>query len=215
MTTIFFLRHAESLANELGVLAGRTPGVRLSERGLKQAKGLVKQLSNYRFDVVISSPLERCIQTIEPFRKKADISTVEMEAFQEMDYGNWSGKNLKKLAQKKEWKIIQNTPETFTFPKGESFRNAAKRINNALISIERDFKDQNILIVSHGDIIKIAITLLLGLQLKNFQKITIDPASLTAFNIDAQKLLFLNLKSKGRWNVNLSQRFQLGGGTDR
>ena len=90
MTTIFFLRHAESLANELGVLAGRTPGISLSERGSKQAKGLVKELSKYEFDVVISSPLDRCIQTIDPFRQKADITIVEMEDFQEMDYGNWS-----------------------------------------------------------------------------------------------------------------------------
>ena len=215
MTTIFFLRHAESLANELGVLAGRTPGISLSERGSKQAKGLVRELSKYEFDVVISSPLDRCIQTIDPFREKADITIVEMEDFQEMDYGNWSGKELKALAQKKEWKIIQNNPQTFTFAKGESFRNAAKRVKNALVSIEKHFKGQNVLIVSHGDIIKIAITLLLGLQLKHFQKITIDPASLTAFNIEAQKLLFLNRKSKKRWNGNLNQRFQLGGGTDR
>lgn len=215
MTTIFFLRHAESLANELGVLAGRTPGIRLSERGSKQAKGLVKQLSNYKFDVIISSPLERCIQTIEPFRKKANITILEMEDFLEMDYGNWSGKELKALAQKKEWQIIQNYPERFTFAKGESFKNAAKRVKNALDSIEKQFKDQNVLIVSHGDIIKIAITVLLGLQLKHFQKITIDPASLTAFNIEAQKLLFLNQKCKKRWNGSLNQRFQLGGGTDR
>jgi len=215
VTTIFFLRHAESLANELGVLAGRTPGIGLSKRGSKQAKGLVKKLSHYKFDVAISSPLERCIRTIEPYRKKTEIVFVEMKDFQEMDYGNWSGKELKKLAQKKEWKIIQNNPEAFTFPKGESFKNAAKRVKNALVSIENDFKNQSVLIVSHGDIIKIAITLLLGMQLKHFQKITIDPASLTAFNIDAEKLLFLNQKSKGRWNVNLSQRFQLGGGTDR
>lgn len=214
MTTIFFLRHAESRANELGVLAGRTPGIRLSERGLRQSKGLVKHLSIYKFDVVISSPLERCMQTIEPFCKKADITIVEMEDFQEMDYGNWSGKELKILSQKTEWKKIQNSPETFAFAKGESFRSAAKRVKNALVSIEKDFKDQNVLIVSHGDIIKIAITVLLGLQLKQFQKLTIDPASLTAFNVDAQKLLFLNQKSR-KLKMNLSHKFQLGGGTDR
>ncbi len=216
MTTIFFLRHAESLANETGVLAGRTPGISLSKRGSKQAKALVKYLSSFKFDVIVSSPLERCLQTIEPYLKKHQITLIEMNEFQEMDYGSWSGKELKKLSKKKDWQVIQERPETFTFPNGESFNEAATRVRVGLKKIEKENSNQSILVVSHGDIIKMATTVSLGLPLKNFQKLTIEPASLTSINLLGQKLLFLNQKAGRRPRTrNMIQGFLLGGDSDK
>jgi probable phosphoglycerate mutase len=204
------------MANETGVLAGRTPGISLSKRGSKQAKTLVKYLSSFKFDVIVSSPLERCLQTIEPYLKKHQLTLREMNEFQEMDYGSWSGKELKKLSKKKDWQVIQERPETFTFPNGESFNEAATRVRVGLKKIEKENSNQSILVVSHGDIIKMATTVSLGLPLKNFQKLTIEPASLTSINLVGQKLLFLNQKAGRRPRTrNMIQGFLLGGDSDK
>lgn len=216
MTTVFFLRHAESTANEKGVLAGRTPGVELSDRGAKQAKKLTSYLSDFDFDVIISSPLERCLQTVAPYLDKTSKELHELSEFQEMDYGSWSGRELNVLAKKREWQIIQKTPEEFGFPRGESFKAAARRVRKGLSAIQRDYPDKRILIVSHGDIIKIAVTVSLALPLKNFQKLIIDPGSLTSINLSQGKLLFLNQKANLKSKVSqLGNRLMLGGGTDR
>jgi probable phosphoglycerate mutase len=132
-----------------------------------------------------------------------------------MDYGTWSGKELKKLSKKSEWKSVQSNPEKFRFPKGESFKEASRRVSAALERIEEQNPKKRILVATHGDIIKLAVTLTLGLPINKFQKLIVDPASISTVDLEHKKVIALNQKARKQWSFDLSVRSLIGGGTDR
>lgn len=219
MTTFIFLRHATSSANESGLLAGRTPGVLLSKKGEKQAEGLIPHLNSLKIDKVLVSPQERCLQTIKPWLRHVRKRAIVEVAFQEMNYGSWSGAKLKELSKSKEWRQIQKSPSTFTFPNGESFLAAQRRVQNRLNLLSKKYPKSCILIVSHGDIIKLAIASTLNMDLDDFQKLVVDPASITTavWHGKQKSLISLNLGERGgapqKKIGNLSKRRVLGGGS--
>jgi probable phosphoglycerate mutase len=212
MPIVYMLRHAQSVANTKGILAGRDNSVALSKMGQQQSRLLVPYLSSIKFSKIYSSPLLRCIQTIEPFMQaNPDLDFKIDERFIEMDYGNWSGRRLAALSREKRWRDIQSKPSTFTFPDGESFRQMRRRVDQAIL----DLKNQKspILIITHGDIIKMAVASLLNLPIDKFQSFVAEPASLTIFSIDRTKatLLQSNYKISKSFIKNFKDN-QLGGG---
>ena len=219
MTTFIFLRHAVSTANEAGMLAGRIPGVVLSKKGEKQANSLVSILNSLQIDKVLVSPQERCLQTIKPWLTHVGKRANTDPAFQEMDYGDWSGSKLKDLSKSKDWKEIQKAPSTFKFPNGESFLTAQRRMQRGLNSLSEKYPKGNILIVSHGDIIKMAVASTLDLELDKFQRIIVDPASITITVWQGKQKSLISLNSTPRKRLDkkkskdLSSRRLLGGGS--
>lgn len=221
MTLIYLLRHAESIANEKGILAGRSD-VGLSKRGKNQALILSKTLKELEIDRILISPISRCRETILPFiasHPGRDIPIEVNESFQEMDYGKWSGRKLKFLSLKRDWRKIQNTPEKFSFPDGESFQDAWDRVFGGLDDLTRRYPKAKVLLISHGDIIKMALAQTLGTELKNFQKITINPASLSAIELGKKnfvaftnKTLVKSESGKRRRHPPKIGKFVLGGG---
>ena len=196
MTTFLLLRHAHSTANNAGVLAGRINGVKLSTIGKKQARDLGKALNDLKIDRIISSPLTRCTETIEATARHRRKRVLIDERFTEMDYGSWNGRKLKDLAQEKSWKKIQSKPSSFTFPKGESFAEAATRIERGLKSLMRKYPQETVLIVTHGDIIKMALQLSHGGSLDSFQRFVVDTCSLSEIHWTAQSRTVVRSNSR-------------------
>jgi len=212
MPIIYLLRHAQSVANTKGILAGQDDSVELSKAGFKQAKALISYLSSIKFAKIYSSPLTRCLQTIAPFmqsNQKIDFQ-ISKELI-EMDYGIWSGKRLSVLSKDRKWKIVQQKPSTFTFPQGESFRQMRKRVDNLLIKMSKE--KGPILLVTHGDIIKMMLASSLGMPIDRFQSFVAEPASLTVINLEkgAATILQSNYKIEGGAIKSFAGN-QLGGG---
>jgi len=179
---VLFLRHAHSEANEKEILAGRIEPIRLSEKGRGQSQQLQKYIVDFNPDRIFSSPLIRCQETIKRAFPAWRDKLVLDERIIEMDYGKWSGKKLKKLAKEPLWKEIASNPITVTFPLGEAFSSAHQRINHFLDEISSsDQSAKKIVVVSHGDIIRIAINQLMGRDFNNFQNLRITPASRSLF----------------------------------
>jgi probable phosphoglycerate mutase len=133
------------------------------------------------------------------------------ERFIEMDYGLWSGKRLSALARDRRWRSVQNKPSTFTFPQGESFRSMRKRVDLALTELSR--KKGVVLIVTHGDIIKMSLASALGLPIDRFQKFVAEPASLTVINLEKNSSTVLQTNYKiSAETVKKFKQNQLGGG---
>jgi probable phosphomutase (TIGR03848 family) len=222
VTTLIFLRHAHSVANKAGVLAGRLPNIELSAKGLRQAKKLVNVLDGIQIDRVFVSPISRCKDSIEPWLKKHRRRIQVDQAFQEMDYGDWSGLKLSELSKMNEWQLIQKSPEDFKFPGGESFKAAAKRVKLGMNQIANTYPDKTILVVSHGDIIKLAIAQTLDMKLNHFQRIVVDPASFTVIQWGAKQKTLMAANSrtlaglignKQDASKKLTDRRILGGGS--
>jgi probable phosphomutase (TIGR03848 family) len=198
VTTVILLRHAHSVANEKGILAGRASGVSLSTKGKEQAELLTSRLGNARFKDIRISPLERCLATLEPWLQSQDTSVRKKILFDpnvsEVDYGDWTGKKLLALSLRKEWRVVQNTPSEMKFPKGEGLLQMQQRAEKALRQSIKKTGTGVSLIVSHGDVIKSLIATALDLHLDKFQKIVIDPASISVldFNKGSFRLLHLN-----------------------
>ena len=99
MSTVILLRHGKSTANGSGILAGRTPNVSLDDSGRGQAEKLVERLEGVPLAEVVTSPMLRCEQTVTPLANARGLAKVAEPGLSEVDYGEWTGRELKTLAK--------------------------------------------------------------------------------------------------------------------
>jgi probable phosphomutase (TIGR03848 family) len=186
MATVILVRHGRTTANASGTLAGRLPGVRLDDVGVGQAQRTGERLAVVPLAAIVSSPLERCRQTaklVVGARDTAPRVTSE-KGITECDYGEWQGRPLRELAKEPLWKVVQGQPSAAAFPGGESLATmqaravAAVRRRDAAVEAEHG-PDAVWVAVSHGDIIKSVLADALGMHLDLFQRINVDPASVS------------------------------------
>ena len=183
MSRYFLLRHAQSVANQKGFLAGRMPEIDLSRAGRSERVKLNSRLAGAKFELVLSSPMERCQQTIESlFNDSKQIVVIE-SGLTEVDYGVWTGKRFTTLKRDPEWRRIISSGSKIRFKNGESVKAVQRRTIETLNSYQ-DRKRKNILVSTHADIVKFAIFHALGTSLDNLDRIHIDNASVSIIDID-------------------------------
>ncbi|MEJ5915600.1 MSMEG_4193 family putative phosphomutase [Pseudokineococcus sp. 1T1Z-3] len=190
MPTLLLVRHGRTAANATGVLAGRSPGVDLDESGRAQAAALAERLAAVPLAAVVASPLQRTVATAQALlaaggtARRPRPALVEEPRLLECDYGAWTGRALKELAREPHWKVVQGHPSAAQFPGGESLRDvqsralAAVREHDARVEAEHG-ADAVWVAVSHGDVIKAVLADALGQHLDSFQRIVVDPASVS------------------------------------
>lgn len=220
MSTVLLVRHGRTVANTEGVLAGRSPGTLLDDHGVDQVRSLAQALSAIQPSAVISSPLERTLQTAEIIteeltsRSGADFTVVHEAGLIECDYGDWTGKSLSKLAEHSLWRAVQDHPSSVKFP-GESGESLAAMQNRAVASIRywNDLlgPDAVYIAVSHGDVIKSIIADALGVHLDNFQRIVVDPGSLSVIRYSSLRPFVLSVNGDGSKVGRLSAESQRTG----
>jgi probable phosphoglycerate mutase len=165
-------------------LSGRTPGIPLDDRGRGQAAAIAERLGQVRLDAIISSPLERCAETaaaIAAGQSPAAQVTTD-ERLIEVGYGDWTGQSLRKLSREPLWRVVQAHPSAVTFPgpEGETLPDIQRRAVAAIRDTNaRLGPDAVYLICSHADVIKAILADSLGLHLDLYQRIQIDPCSLS------------------------------------
>ncbi|HEX7308788.1 histidine phosphatase family protein [Lentzea sp.] len=202
MATVILLRHARSTANGSGVLAGRSPGVGLDERGRKQAEALVGRLTDVPLAAVVSSPLQRCEETLAPLLADRSLQAVSEPDVSEVDYGAWTGKALKDLLDEPLWAVVQQHPSAAVFPDGEGLAHvqaravAALRAHDARISEEHGPGAVWVL-CSHGDVIKSILADALGVHLDGFQRIVVDPCSISVVQYTQTRPFVLRVNDNG------------------
>lgn len=184
MTTLLLVRHGRTTANADGILAGRATGIGLDSKGIEQAEELALRLKELPITHLISSPLQRTVETAQRIARGRDIRIVRDKRLSECDYGDWTGKPLKQLAKDPLWPVIQTHPSAVTFPDGESMAAAQERAVSAcrdwVAQAHRESADKALVaVVSHGDVIKSVLADALGMHLDMFQRIVVDPGSLS------------------------------------
>lgn len=165
-------------------LAGRQPGVNLNGKGHGQARRLAAELASLPIKAVISSPLERAQQTAEPVARIHNLPVEINAGLQEIDFGTWQGKSIKQLRRTKSWKVVQERPSTFCFPEGESFAAAQSRIADTLGALSEAYAEKDMIVcVGHCDMIRLAVAFFLDMPLDAFQRLQIDPASVSVLHL--------------------------------
>lgn len=198
MATVILARHGRTRANAGGVLAGRSPGVQLDDHGRSQATAAASRLEGLPLAAVVSSPLARCRETarlLVPDREP------EVErGLVECDYGEWTGESLRDLAKHPLWRVVQTQPSAARFPGGESMAQMSARAVAAVrgrdAALDEEHGDHVVwLAVSHGDVIKAVLADALGMHLDAFQRIMVDPASLSVVRYTPERAFVLTSNS--------------------
>jgi probable phosphomutase (TIGR03848 family) len=182
VTTVLLLRHGRTTANTGGVLAGWTPGVQLDETGAAQVQAVAERLAKVPLAAIVSSPLERCVQTAAALAAGRELEVQRDDRLGEARYGDWTGRAIKELAKEPLWKVVQQHPSAAVFPgpEGEGLAQTQARAVAAVREWNAKLAPDAVwLACSHGDVIKGILADALGLHLDQFQRIVVDPASIS------------------------------------
>jgi probable phosphomutase (TIGR03848 family) len=199
VATVILLRHGRTAANASGVLAGTQPAP-LDDTGQLQAKAAGERLAGLPLAAVVTSPLPRCRETLA--LALPEVTPQVDERLVECGYGEWEGQPLKQLAKDPLWKVVQQHPSAAVFPGGEPMAAmsaravAAVRDWDARVSAEHG-AGAIWLACSHGDVIKAIVADALGVHLDAFQRIVVDPASVTVISYTPLRPFVVRLNDTG------------------
>jgi len=219
---VILLRHGRTTANASGTLAGWTPGIALDEVGREQAQAVGRRLAEagIRPVRVVSSPLERCRETADVVLRAlaADqggdghgIPVETDDGLGECHYGAWTGRPLRELAAEPLWRVVQDHPSAARFPDGEgdtagmpgeSIAQMQARAVSALrrldAAVEAAHGPRAVwLAVSHGDVVKSILADAAGMHLDHFQRLVVDPASVSVVRYTHRRPFVLRLNDTG------------------
>jgi probable phosphomutase (TIGR03848 family) len=220
--TVILARHGRTSANAGGLLAGRTPGIVLDDVGTEQARTAAARLAGLDLAAAFTSPLERCKQTAAVLLAGTGLRARVERGLNECDYGDWSGRPMKELVKEDLWKVVQAHPAGVRFPNGESMAEMSARSVAAVRALDARVAAEHgdgavWLAVAHGDIIKAVLADALGMHLDSFQRIVVDPASLSVVRYTARRPFVLATNTHEGSLAHLAQQAEkpeekLGGG---
>jgi probable phosphomutase (TIGR03848 family) len=198
--TLILARHGRTSANASGILAGRTPGIGLDDTGRSQAAAAAERIADVPISLVVTSPLQRCRETASLLTKGRGIRAHSDVRLSECDYGEWTGEKISVLAKRPLWRTVQRQPSAARFPSGESLPEMSARavsaVRNRADAVAEQYGEHAVwLAVSHGDVIKAILADALGMHLDEFQRIVVDPASLSVIRYTADRTFVLATNS--------------------
>ena len=199
MSTLLLVRHGLT-AMTGPVLAGRTPGIHLDERGQKQAEALAQRIAPLALTAIVTSPLERCVETAEAIRnaQAGEPAWHVDERLIEAGYGDWTGKPIKELMKDPLWKVVQAQPSAVRFPGGEGLADMAARAVTAIREWDQRLGADALWVAcTHGDIIKAVVADALGLHLDQYQRIVPDPCSVAVIRYTPVRPYVLRVNDVG------------------
>jgi broad specificity phosphatase PhoE len=195
MTTFLLVRHA--LCDPVGrSIAGRQPGIHLNAAGRRQAERLAAWLEPIALDGIYSSPLERALETARPIGAAKGLNVQAAEAWNEIDFGDWTGRALADLDPIPEWRRFNTLRSSSTIPGGENMAEVLGRVLRELdrLTALHSASAACVAVVSHGDVLRTLLAYALGIPLDLLLRLEISPASISVLEVTGQgpRLLLLN-----------------------
>ena len=188
MTTFFLIRHAS--CDGLGqTLWGRTSGICLNLKGEVQAQRLVERFNRLKLDALYSSPLDRARQTAEALARSMRLEVRESLAFNEIDFGDWTGRTFDALSMDERWRRFNSHRSMMTIPGGESFLEVQNRAVKELGKLSRQHEEARVGIVSHADVIRAAVGYFTATPIDLIERIEISPCSVSAIAVNEQSVV--------------------------
>jgi probable phosphoglycerate mutase len=183
VSDFYLIRHGEHDWLKKGI-AGRITGVHLNDRGREQAQELVKRLASTQFDAVYSSPLERAVQTAEPFATSRGTQIMLTPEIIELDFGEWNGALFEKLRGDPRWTAWNQHRSVVRMPGGELMTEVQNRAVAFLERLHRENSGGTFALFGHGDVIRATICHWLGTPLDLLPRLDIEPASVSILRLD-------------------------------
>jgi probable phosphoglycerate mutase len=200
MTTVLLIRHASNDYLTQNRMAGWQP-IPLNEQGRSEAHALAQRLATVPLDAIYTSPIERARETANIIAQPHQLDVQVHPGLSEVNVGDWTDQTIPDLQNTDAWKQMLARPFDFRFPNGESNVEVHARIVTTINALAAMHPHQIIALVSHADPIKMALAHYLGMDLNNFNRLAIDPASLSILKFNATQVLVYRLNDNGALDV--------------
>ena len=176
LTHFLLIRHAAH--DYVGrAVAGRKAGVHINAHGHQEAEQLATALARLPIDAVYSGPLERVRETAEPLCRALKISLNIDAAFDEFDVGEWTGRTFADLDGDELWRRFNSARSSTRAPGGELMLEVQARVTGKMSALRGQHRC--VAIVTHGDVVRAALTHFLRMDIDAYAQIEIDPASIS------------------------------------
>jgi broad specificity phosphatase PhoE len=182
VTVFHLLRHGEPTV--FGRINGRLPGVGLSERGRAEIAAVAERLADEKIDAIYSSPLQRTRETAEILADRLGLPIRYRDDVIELDFGEWTGLTANEIRTDERWQMWSSCRSIAAIPGGESWRQVQDRVVGALFELQRLHPAGNVVVVSHGDVIRAGLLFALGMPLDFYSRIEVAFASLSTIRLD-------------------------------
>lgn len=159
MTTLYLVRHGETIDNVRQIMQGQTQG-ELTENGILQAKQVRDQLSDENFEAIISSDLKRSVDTARIIAEPHGLEVVQTPLLRERDWGGFTGRYIPEL-KGEIW------PDDI-----ESLENLLSRAGEFIAYVKKTFPEKKVLAVGHGILNKAVQAVYYGKQMNEVQRMT-------------------------------------------
>lgn len=201
MIRLYLIRHGETEWNRARRFQGWTD-IELSAEGEEQARLLGERFKKIKIDEIYASPLKRAVATAMPIAKVQGIDVITKESFKEINFGEWEGMTAPEISAKygKDFDDFIVAPEKGVFPGDISFDKVTDRIKAGFEEVLEGKKDKNIVIVSHGGIIRLMIKYLLNFDCEWYNKTWIDNTSISLVEIRKHGTLMRVLNDSSHLN---------------
>lgn len=179
---LFLLRHGDT------GLHGRYIGssdVPLTDLGKEQSRNTGRLLQGKRINQILCSPMLRCRQTWQQLDTTMGCRFNEL--LKEIDFGNWEGKTFAEIVQSDQELVDSwvTDPDNFSFPGGESNAAFRKRVSNIKSELEEMVED-NILVITHGGIIRNLLCLFLDLDFDKYLVFDVKPGCFCSIRVHSE-----------------------------
>lgn len=216
---ILLVRHGQATFNVEGRHPGQAPGVELTDEGRRQAHRAAVALAGLRLSAVVSSPLERALETARIIARGWAMSVREDPRLMDTDVGPWTGRKISDIAKEDpNWAAFLRNPAEPP-PGVESLASVQARATAVIEELRADpAAGDDVVVVAHADVVKLIIAHYTGVSVVGALSIVIGNASVSALAFVEDRppaLLAANWTSAPDWLVSPAPKpAQPAGGAD-
>lgn len=193
-TELYLLRHGQTDWNKQSIFQGQTD-IELNETGIAEAKKAADIFTKIKLDHIYSSDLKRAKKTASFVAAQKDLKIKEDSNAREMNFGDWEGLKFDQIKEQytDELEAWQDDPLHNSPSNGEQMLDFKKRIVDFFNQIIEENKGDKILVVTHGGVIKLYLSVVLGSELADFWQFQIDNCSVTEIKIYDDSIILSKL----------------------
>jgi probable phosphoglycerate mutase len=184
-TTVYLVRHGETPLTPFRKFSGDGPlNPALTEKGLMEADLVANEISKLHPDILISSPLQRTIQTSQAISKATGLGAIVDPIWMECSFGDWDGLSIDEVADQYPKEYAEWLASTsYAPPRGESYESAMARATQGLLSLVADYPGKKVCVVTHNGIIKTALAAAMKVDSTAIFNIDVSPCSISSISI--------------------------------
>jgi probable phosphoglycerate mutase len=197
VTDFHLLRHGEHTLQGK-IVAGRTPGIGLSERGRAEAEAAAARLASANITAIYASPLQRAQETAAIVAERLGLEIAIRDDLDEVDFGDWTGSTFAAIRDTEHYPAWANRRSLAFIPGGETMRNVQRRITETMMDLHTLHPDEGVVLVSHGDTIRSGLAFALGMPLDYLTRIEVATGSISTIRIDTTGIKVTGLNDRAR-----------------